>query len=726
MSLRLRDSAKLTSPRRTGDGYLVAEARVARTGIQIYNGDEIGRPDLKEVRVYRPPEEVFKKASLQSYAHRPLTNDHPREPVNDKNWKKFAVGHTADEIVRDGNFVRVPLTMMDGAAIKAWEDGKKELSLGYLCDLKWEPGEYTDDAGETHAYDAKQVNIRANHLALVTRARGGDQLRIGDAESYGEGMCPACGAELDSEGDCPSCGYSKEDMTDSLDFVDVEDTIDEFLADVDAFLDYNEKHYGKGSKGGQFAPSSGGGSSGGDGNDEEDDSDEDDDKPDTSKVKELRQELSTVREKIRETDDPEEKKQLAEEADTIAEKIGNASMGTNMPIGHKDPEDKQYGRTVGGRNDEGDDGESDKSTPSHQRQSQRAARGQRQRPHRGGGGGGKFGGGKGGKPEQRKQYTSSNDPTGAFGKLTQIQKELIRRRRAQHDAAPAWNEALHPRVPAGSPTGGQFASSGEAQAYIAAQLRRWKGARVEEVEEVRKDVPTGLFAFLKRKNKRKHIRYIIKTDSAGAITADENGSDGYYQGESIMKFVVDGVTVELPDQAGQIVQRALATRDNNLAEYLAEKKKRDDDAEKMKTDAATVATQLANQKAEIETLKKQVADSTLTPAQLDARVKERHEVITRAKSLIGDKLVIEGKTEGDMRRQVVDTFLGDTAKGWDDSQVSTSFATIIARPGKDPNVRNLADAMAPNGSGGSNVAVEDSYKRYIADLEKASTKSAAA
>ena len=37
------DSVPVTGVRRTEDGYLVAEARVARTGIQDYLGTEIGR-----------------------------------------------------------------------------------------------------------------------------------------------------------------------------------------------------------------------------------------------------------------------------------------------------------------------------------------------------------------------------------------------------------------------------------------------------------------------------------------------------------------------------------------------------------------------------------------------------------------------------------------------------------------------------------------------------------
>lgn len=167
------DAAK---KRMTGDGYLVANPRVARTGIQLYAGDEVGRKDMRVVRVYRPEDEVFKADAFSSLAHRPITNDHPPAQVDSKNWKTYSVGHAGDEVARDGDFIRVPMVVMDAKTIDDVETGKAELSVGYSCDLKWGAG--VTPSGE--AYDAIQTNIRANHIAIVDRARGGDKLRIGD------------------------------------------------------------------------------------------------------------------------------------------------------------------------------------------------------------------------------------------------------------------------------------------------------------------------------------------------------------------------------------------------------------------------------------------------------------------------------------------------------------------------------------------------------------------
>lgn len=183
--VNLVDTMVLDGVRRTKDGYLAAFANVARTGIQKYRGSELGRPDLGEVMVYRPAEEVFHKDALKSMAHRPVTLLHPKEVVDAKNWKKYAKGHTGDEVVRDGDHVRVPMVLMDAEAIAAVEKGgTRELSMGYSTDLKFEPG-ITEDGQH---YDAVQTEIRANHLAIVPAARGGSKLRFGDAEQSTSSM----------------------------------------------------------------------------------------------------------------------------------------------------------------------------------------------------------------------------------------------------------------------------------------------------------------------------------------------------------------------------------------------------------------------------------------------------------------------------------------------------------------------------------------------------------
>ena len=164
--------------RKTSDGYVVAEVPVARTGVQDYAGREVGKPDMARVRVYRPAEEVFADAHLISIAHRPVTNDHPSEAVTPATWKRDSVGFMGGEIRKDeaAGLIHVPLLFADAAAISDLERGKREVSMGYTCDLDWTAGVTAD--GES--FDAVQRNIRANHCALVNKGRAGYSCRVGD------------------------------------------------------------------------------------------------------------------------------------------------------------------------------------------------------------------------------------------------------------------------------------------------------------------------------------------------------------------------------------------------------------------------------------------------------------------------------------------------------------------------------------------------------------------
>jgi hypothetical protein len=181
--MQLTDTVEIGGVRRTRDGYLVADAKVARTGIQLYRGSEVGKPEMAVVRVYRPESEVFANDAMASVAWRPVTNEHPAQMVDATNWKDLSVGMTGSDVVRDGAFIRVPLTLMDKAAIDAVAAGKRELSLGYSCELDFRDGD--TPAGE--AYDAVQSNIRVNHLAICSAARGGPDLKIGDQKERPEG-----------------------------------------------------------------------------------------------------------------------------------------------------------------------------------------------------------------------------------------------------------------------------------------------------------------------------------------------------------------------------------------------------------------------------------------------------------------------------------------------------------------------------------------------------------
>lgn len=181
MEMRFVDSTPVSGLRRTADGYAVAEVPVARTGIQVYAGHEVGRPDLPQVRMYRPPEAVFADSYLASIAHKPVTDDHPAGAVTSANWKQLASGYTGDTIRKDeaNGLIYVPLLFADQAVIDKLEAGKREVSCGYTCEVEWTAG--VTDSGE--AFDAIQRPQALNHVALCKQGRAGYACRVGDSWS---------------------------------------------------------------------------------------------------------------------------------------------------------------------------------------------------------------------------------------------------------------------------------------------------------------------------------------------------------------------------------------------------------------------------------------------------------------------------------------------------------------------------------------------------------------
>ena len=128
--MRMEDSVALGTVQITDEGYLVANVRTARTGIQQYRGRELERPDLDRVTVYRDEAEVFRKASLQTFGLLPVTDDHPADLVTADTARMVSVGTTNEEVLRDGEYLRIGIKLTDAATIRKVQDGKRELSVG--------------------------------------------------------------------------------------------------------------------------------------------------------------------------------------------------------------------------------------------------------------------------------------------------------------------------------------------------------------------------------------------------------------------------------------------------------------------------------------------------------------------------------------------------------------------------------------------------------------------
>lgn len=168
----------------TRDGYMSVPAVFARSGIYEYTAAQVGAPgrDATDViRVWRPSDEVFKQASMDSFGRKPVTLDHPSKPVTLSNFKEVAVGMSDPGVTRDGDLLCGTLLITDQGAIAAIDGGKKELSNGYSADYDFTPG--ITPSGD--AYDAIQRNMSGNHIAIVDRGRCGHQCAIADNKETG-------------------------------------------------------------------------------------------------------------------------------------------------------------------------------------------------------------------------------------------------------------------------------------------------------------------------------------------------------------------------------------------------------------------------------------------------------------------------------------------------------------------------------------------------------------
>jgi hypothetical protein len=175
------DRMLMDAPRRSAEGYMGVHAKSARSGVYQYLGRELD-PEGKNfqadhvVNVYRSPEEVFDGKALGSFVAKPITDDHPLNPVNAGNWRDLARG-TIMGAVKDGDYVGFDLAFLDAGIVDAIESGKKELSCGYSSQIVVGDGVAPDGT----AFQARQVGIRGNHLALVETGRAGSTCRVNDS-----------------------------------------------------------------------------------------------------------------------------------------------------------------------------------------------------------------------------------------------------------------------------------------------------------------------------------------------------------------------------------------------------------------------------------------------------------------------------------------------------------------------------------------------------------------
>lgn len=150
---------------RTPTGGIRVNANVGREGVLVYQ-----RQDGSVRREYRPADEAFAAASLESIADAVVTVGHPPDAlVTPRTVRTYQVGHVRGAAKRDGKMISAELAVLDEDAIGKIATGELvELSCGYTCIVDATPG--TTPSGE--AYDVVQRDVAYNHVALLGEGQG--------------------------------------------------------------------------------------------------------------------------------------------------------------------------------------------------------------------------------------------------------------------------------------------------------------------------------------------------------------------------------------------------------------------------------------------------------------------------------------------------------------------------------------------------------------------------
>ena len=179
----LNDRLQLPTKRQFTDaGQMIVPCSFARTGFQEYSAKALGIKDVEGdtmIKVFRDALEVFSEPSMRSFRSSPVTLGHPKDDsgmvkVTASNAREYQKGFLEGMPTRDEDTLIGTLVISDKEAIEAIESGDKELSAGYICDI------IQEEVDGVTQYS--QANIRANHIAIVSKGRAGSICSIADEE----------------------------------------------------------------------------------------------------------------------------------------------------------------------------------------------------------------------------------------------------------------------------------------------------------------------------------------------------------------------------------------------------------------------------------------------------------------------------------------------------------------------------------------------------------------
>ncbi len=162
------------------NGNLLCEAvPIARVGWMLYGPGETPievDPSRGTAYVHRDAEALFSPETIASFMGAAVTDDHPDDFVNERNWNRLSHGMALTNVRRgegeDDDLLVADLLITSQSLIDSIMANKREVSAGYEAD-------YT----QTGIGQGKQTKLLGNHIALVERGRCGPRCAIGDRDN---------------------------------------------------------------------------------------------------------------------------------------------------------------------------------------------------------------------------------------------------------------------------------------------------------------------------------------------------------------------------------------------------------------------------------------------------------------------------------------------------------------------------------------------------------------
>lgn len=168
LKLQRYDRSLINDYAETPEGYLTVRVPITRPGVFPY-----ARQDGTVQMEAKLPDEIFSDRTMHSARSKPITDEHPNEPVTLDNYHAYAKGMSHTDAHVEDLKLYVSMTITDKDLIQKVYEGKREISIGFMSDVVAEAGTYNGQP-----YEYVQRNIEINHIAIVDQGRAGPEVAI--------------------------------------------------------------------------------------------------------------------------------------------------------------------------------------------------------------------------------------------------------------------------------------------------------------------------------------------------------------------------------------------------------------------------------------------------------------------------------------------------------------------------------------------------------------------